>query len=52
MESNFGKVEANLDSLDAQIDKILQVAPSAVERIHAEVVPGVEKETVPRPKEK
>ena len=52
VESNFGKVEANLDSLDAQIDKILQVAPSAVERIHAEEVPGLEKETVPRPKEK
>ena len=27
VDSNFGKVEAHLDSLDAQIDKILQIAP-------------------------
>jgi flagellar assembly protein FliH len=27
VDSNFGKVEAHLDSLDAQIDKILQIVP-------------------------
>jgi len=52
VDSNFGKVEACLDSLDSQIYKILQVEPPAVERIQAEEVPGVDKETAPRPKEK
>ena len=52
VDSNFDKVEAHLDSLDAQIDKILQVAPSAVEQAPVEEVPGGETETVPRPKEK
>ena len=31
IDSNFGKVEAHLDSLDAQIDKILQIVPSTEE---------------------
>jgi len=31
VDSNFGKVEAHLDSLDAQIDKILQILPPSGE---------------------
>jgi flagellar assembly protein FliH len=31
VDSNFGKVEAHLDSLDAQIDKILQIVPPSGE---------------------
>jgi len=45
VDSNFGKVEAHLDSLDAQIDKILQIAPPTVEE-----PPRSEKESVPSPK--
>ncbi len=50
VDSNFGKVEAHLDSLDSQIDKILQIAPPPLEETPQEETPRAEKESVPSPK--
>ncbi|MGV7222377.1 MAG: FliH/SctL family protein [Nitrospinales bacterium] len=57
VDSNFGKVEAHLDSLDAQIDKILQIAPPSGEestileentsQSQVEEIPSLSKQTEP-----